>query len=48
MKKQKKNEEGITLVVFIFIIIILLILAGISIQGLAQTGLFEMQTNQKK
>ena len=48
MKKQKKNEEGITLVVFIFIIIILLILAGISIQGLTQTGLFEKANQAKK
>ena len=45
---QKKNEEGITLVVFIFIIIILLILAGISIQGLTQTGLFEKANQAKK
>ena len=36
-----KNEVGITLVALIVTIIILLILAGISIQGLTQTGLFE-------
>ena len=47
MKKQRKNEIGITLVALIVTIIILLILAGISIQGLTQTGLFE-KANQSK
>lgn len=42
-----KNEVGITLVALIVTIIILLILAGISIQGLTQTGLFE-KANQSK
>ena len=48
MKKQMKNEIGITLVALIVTIIILLILAGISIQGLTQTGLFENAKQAKK
>ena len=43
-----KNEVGITLVALIVTIIILLILAGISIQGLTQTGLFEKANQAKK
>ena len=38
---KKHKEKGITLVALVITIIILLILAGISIQTLTQTGLFE-------
>jgi len=41
MRRQKKNESGITLVTLVITIIILLILAGIAIVTLTQTGLFE-------
>ncbi len=41
MRRQKKNESGITLVALVITIIILLILAGIAIVTLTQTGLFE-------
>lgn len=47
MKKKFRKEYGITLVALIITIIILLILAGISIQTLAQTNLFE-QAKQAK
>ena len=40
MSKQEKNTKGITLVALVITIIVLLILAGISIQTLTQTGLF--------
>ena len=43
-----KNEVGITLVALIVTIIILLILAGISIQGLTQTGLFEKDSSTRE
>ena len=46
MKKLKK-QKGITLVALIITIIILLILAGISIAGLTQTGLFK-ETKEAK
>ena len=45
MKRQMKNEVGITLVALVITIIILLILAGISIQAINNTGLF---ANAKK
>ena len=41
MKEELKRDYGITLVALIITIIILLILAGISIQVLSQTNLFE-------
>ena len=41
MKKQRKNEIGITLVALIVTIIILLVLAGISITILNHTGLLK-------
>jgi len=41
IKYKNKKEKGITLVALVITIIILLILAGISIQTLTQTGLFE-------
>ena len=41
MRRQKKNESGITLVALVITIVILLILAGIAIATLTQTGLFE-------
>lgn len=47
MKKQEKKESAITLVALIVTIIILLILAGISIQTLGQTNLFN-QAKQAK
>lgn len=47
MKKQEKNENGITLVALIFTIIILLILASIGITSLTQTKLFENAQNEK-
>ena len=45
MKKQMKNEMGITLVALVITIIILLILAGISIIALIQTNLFQNELN---
>ena len=42
-----KNTKGITLVALVITIIILLILAGISIQALTQTNLFD-KTKQAK
>ncbi len=48
MKKQRKNEVGITLVALIVTIIILLILAGVGITALTQTGLFEKAKEAKK
>ena len=47
MKKIKK-EYGITLVALVITIIILLILAGISIQAITNTGLFEQVKEAKK
>ena len=47
MKKLKK-QKGITLVALIITIIILLILAGISIAGLTQTGLFTKTKEAKQ
>ena len=47
MKKIKK-EYGITLVALVITIIILLILAGISIQAITNTGLFEQVEEAKK
>ena len=40
MEKTRKNK-GITLVALVITIVILLILAGISIQAITNTGLFE-------
>ena len=48
MKKQRKNEVGITLVALVITIIILLILAGVGITALTQTGLFEKAKEAKK
>lgn len=48
MRRQKKNESGITLVALVITIIILLILAGIAIVTLTQTGLFENAKQAKK
>ena len=47
MSKKIRKQEGITLVALVITKIILLILAGISIQALTGTGLFE-KTNQAK
>lgn len=41
MKTKEKFNKGITLIVLVVTIIILLILAGVGIQGLTNTGLFE-------
>ena len=43
-----KAEKGITLVALVITIIVLLILAGISIQALTNTGLFEGASQAKK
>ena len=48
MKKQMKNDAGITLVALVITIIILIILAGIGITALTQTGLFEKANESKK
>ena len=48
MKRQMKNEVGITLVVLVITIIILLILSGISITALTQTNLFKNAKEAKK
>ena len=47
MRKTLKNAKGITLIALVITIIILLILAGISIQALTQTNLFD-KTKQAK
>lgn len=49
MKTKEKLNKGITLVALVVTIIILLILAGVGIQALTQTGLFEKakQARQK-
>ena len=46
--KKLKQQKGITLVALIVTIIILLILAGISIAGLTQTGLFTKAKEAKQ
>jgi len=48
MKRKLKREHGITLVVLVITIIILLILAGISIQAITNTGLFNKANEAKK
>ena len=49
MKKiQKRKNQGITIVALVITIIILLILAGISIQAITNTGLFEGASQAKK
>lgn len=48
MKKQKKNELGITLIILVIIIVILLILAGIGITALFQTELFDNAKKSKQ
>ena len=48
MKKQMKNDTGITLVALVITIIILLILAGIGITALTQPGLFEKAKESKE
>ncbi len=47
MKKKIRKEYGITLVALVITIIILLILAGISIQALTQTNLFNKAKQAK-
>ena len=41
MVNKNKNTKGITLVALVITIVVLLILAGISIQAITNTGLFE-------
>lgn len=48
MKRQMKNEVGITLVALVITIIILLILSGISITALTQTNLFKNAKEAKQ
>ena len=48
MKKCRKSQRGITLVALVITIILLLILAGISIQSITNTGLFEAAGRAKK
>ena len=48
MKKQMKNEMGITLVALVVTIITLLILASVGIIRLTQTGLFEKAKEARK
>ena len=43
-----KNTKGITLVALVITIVILLILAGISIQSITNTGLFEKAKEAKQ
>ena len=47
MEKLRRNK-GITLVALVITIIILLILAGISIQAITNTGLFNMAEEARK
>ena len=47
MIKQRKKENGITLLALVITIIILLILAGVAISTLTQTGLFENAHDRK-
>ena len=46
--KEKNKTKGITLIALVITIIILLILAGISIQAITNTGLFENTKEAKK
>ena len=46
--KKIINNKGITLVALVITIVILLILAGISIQAITNTGLFEQVEEAKK
>ena len=46
--KQKNRQKGITLIALVITIVILLILAGISIAGLTQTGLFGKAQDAKE
>ena len=48
MKRQMKNEVGVTLVALVITIIILLILSGISITALTQTNLFKNAKEAKQ
>ena len=41
MKNKSRKNEAITLIAMVVTIIILLILAGVGIQALTNTGLFE-------
>lgn len=43
-----KNTKGITIVALVITIVILLILAGISIQSITNTGLFEKAKEAKQ
>ena len=45
---MRKNMKGITLVALVITIVILLILAGISIQAITNTGLFNKANEAKK
>ena len=45
---KEKSIKGITLVALVITIVILLILAGISIQAITNTGLFENAKEAKK
>ena len=45
---KEKNINGVTLVALVITIIILLILAGISIQAITNTGLFDKANEAKK
>jgi Tfp pilus assembly protein PilE len=44
---KEKSIKGITLVALVITIVILLILAGISIQAITNTGLFEKSNRRK-
>lgn len=48
MKTKEKSNKGITLVALVVTIIILLILAGMGIQALTQTGLFNKAKDAKQ
>ena len=48
MKRILRYSNGITLVSLVITIILLLILAGISIQAITNTGLFEAAGQAKK
>ena len=48
IKNRIKQKNGITLIALVITIILLLILAGISIQAITKTGLFEAAGQAKK
>lgn len=41
LKRASKNSSGITLIALVITIVVLIILAGISIMGVTQTGIFD-------